>query len=88
MRPDRRLDALCFNGLKVVESVYLTEPGEPMSIPRTWKERLWSWPWRPWQATRIIIPQVPQRGGTIIGDTIYMHPATVQQVRELRELLK
>lgn len=23
------------------------------SVPRTWRERLWSWPWRPWTRVRV-----------------------------------
>lgn len=71
------------NGVRIIESVYLTEPGEPYKVRRTWRERLFSLPWQPLKATRTITPQVPMRGGYQLGDgTIVMHPAMVAEFRE------
>ena len=70
------------NGLRVIESVYLTEPGEPYEVRRSWTERLFSRPWEPLRRTRTIIPQVPMKGGYRIGrDAIAMHPETVRQLK-------
>ena len=70
-------------GMRIIESAYLMEPGEPRVERRTWRERLWSRPWRPWVATRTVIPQVPHRGALRLSDgTLVMHPATVKQLHD------
>lgn len=72
-----------FNGLRVIESVYLTEAGEPYHVRRSWKERLFSWPWRPLTRTRTIVPQVPMRGGYRLGNNvIVLHPETIRQLEQ------
>ena len=74
-----------FNGLRVIESVYLTEAGEPYQVRRSWKERLFSRPWKPLQRTRMVVPQVPMKGGYRLGnDTIVMHPDMIRQLRGTR----
>ncbi len=79
--------ALSFRGLKIQESLYLTEPGEPMQVRRSWRERLWSWPWRPWRATKTIVPQVPSKSFYLIGnDTVLCHPAQVAELRRKVEV--
>jgi hypothetical protein len=30
-----------------------------LELRRTWRERLFSWPWRPWAATRLVTKVVP-----------------------------
>lgn len=71
-----------FGGVRIIESVYLTEAGEPYEVRRPWMERLFSRPWRPLQRTRTITPQVPMRGGLRMADgTIVMHPDTVRQLK-------
>jgi hypothetical protein len=80
-------DPRSFMGLRVRLSEHLTQPGDPetVTVPRTWRERFWSWPWRPWQATRSYthIPQVPYKGALRIGhDTVLMHPVTFRVLRE------
>lgn len=74
---------MMFNGLKVIESVWLTEPGDPVEVRYSWRQRLFSWPWRPWRATYTMIPQVPMKGGVrMSNDTIVMHPETLRQLKE------
>ncbi len=73
-----------FNGLRIIESVWLTEAGAPVEVHRTWRERLFTRPWKPWQTTRTVIPQVPMRGGICLGyGTIVMHPEAVRLLREM-----
>jgi len=65
-------------GYKIVESLHLTET---LTKPRDWRERLFSWPWRPW--VRFKTEDVPYRGAVRIGDnTLLMHPVTVQALRK------
>jgi hypothetical protein len=54
----------------------MTEPGDPVQVRRTWKERLCSRPWAPWCATKTIVPQVPSSKVYIIGGVAHMHPQT------------
>jgi hypothetical protein len=71
-----------FAGLRVIESVWLTEAGEPYQIRRSWKERWFSRPWRPLQRTRTVVPQVPMKGGyRLNNDTIVMHPEIIRELR-------
>ena len=48
-------------GIPIKYSQYCVDLDKPIhtEIPRTWKERLFSWPWRPWQATRIVTTYEP-----------------------------
>lgn len=69
-------------GMQIIESVWLTEAGEPVQVRRTWRERLTTRPWRPWRATKTIIPQVPSK--CVLGlnhNTICVHPATLIELR-------
>lgn len=71
------------NGLRVIESVLLTEAGKPYEVRRPWRERLFSRPWRPLQATRTVTPQIPMQGGyQLANGTLVMHPETVRRIRE------
>lgn len=70
-----------FSGFRVVLSPSLTEPGEPVQVPRTWRERLFTWPWRPWRTTRTYVPQVPSSQAYRVGDTLYLHPETWAALR-------
>jgi len=75
-------------GMKVITSEWLTEPGEPVQVPRTWRERLFTRPWQPWRATRTHIPQVPSTQGYIInGDTVVLHPVRFEQLKRQEFLM-
>lgn len=70
-----------FKGMRVIESALLEEDGEPYAVYRTWRERLFSRPWRPLVATRMVTPRIPYRGAVSIGqNTLVMHPATLRTV--------
>lgn len=72
---------MLLSGMHVIESLYLTEAGEPYAVRRSWRERLFSRPWRPMTATRTITPQVPMKGGFHLADgTLVMHPETLRQL--------
>lgn len=72
-----------WDDVRIVESIFLTELGEPIELARTWRERLWSWPWQPWRRTVMYIPLVPYKGAVRISrNTILMHPETARQLKE------
>jgi hypothetical protein len=62
-------------GLRVLLSVHLTQD-QPIIVRRTWWERLWSWPWRPWTSTRVQVLRVPSSEALRIGDLLVIHPET------------
>jgi hypothetical protein len=49
---------------------------------RSWRERLLSWPWRPWVATRMVDIEVPDPHCHTFGNVMVCHPAVAQRVRE------
>lgn len=77
------------NGIKVFVDNHCVEH---VDIERTWKERLLSWPWKPWIKTRTeSIPAVyevrnPSQGMFSIGPSHFLvaHP---QKLKELKEHL-
>lgn len=73
-----------FQGLRVIESVYLTQQGRPYPVRRGWRERLFTLPWRPLQMTRLVTPTIPYQGGVMVNEhTILMHPAFIKSLREV-----
>jgi hypothetical protein len=69
-----------FAGLKIIESLSCTIEE---TVIRTWKERLFSWPWKPFKKFKTITK--PNEGYFSCGDTIVCHP---QFARKLREALE
>lgn len=63
--------------LKLVESVFAIEQDgtRPETVRRSWKERLFTRPWRPWVSTKTI--QVPNYKPAIFraGNVVYYHPS-------------
>ena len=68
-------------GLLVVEDDNMVTTGTPYQARRTWGERLLSWPWRPWQRTKTVIPVVPDTRVLRMGNRIVCHPAMAEEVR-------
>ena len=54
-------------GRRVIVSPHLTK-----RVPRSWRERLFSWPWQPWRATKA----VPSDEVLLMDGMLVMHPAT------------
>lgn len=72
-------------GKQIITSLYLTKISEPFPVKRTWVERLFSQPWRPWKATKMITRQVPSDEVIMMEDKIIMHPATLKQLEAALE---
>jgi hypothetical protein len=76
------MEPVTFGGKRVIESVALVQDGQPYTVRRTWRERLFSRPWRPCVSTRIVVPKVPYRGALWLdAHTVLMHPAFVRELR-------
>lgn len=72
-----------FGGVRIVTSLLMVEDGAPYEVRRTWRERLFSTPWRPMRATRTVVPKVPKRGAMRMPDgSLVMHPARVAELRK------
>lgn len=53
---------------------------------RSWSERLFSWPWRPWEKTKTVTVNVPSNEFYIAGGTtIICHPAMLRKVERALE---
>jgi hypothetical protein len=50
-------------------------------VKRTWVERLFSWPWRPWQKWKAI--QVPSDEMIGVGSTFFVHPAIYNNILKM-----
>lgn len=80
------------NGMEIRTSLYLTEDGPPVTVHRSWRERLvprvvcrfplLAVDWRPWVASTTTIQQVPRRDALMVGGVIYVHPAILRTLTE------
>lgn len=77
------LNESMFNGMRVIESIYLVQDGEPYAEKRTWRERLFTRPWRPLLNLRIVTPRIPYQGVVQLdANTLVMHPETLRKLKE------
>ena len=68
-------------GLELIKDPNMVCPGEPVQVRRSWRERLFSRPWRPLDATKTHVPMVPRKDFYVLmGKTIVAHP---ERAREL-----
>ena len=72
-------------GMRVVESVYATRP-HTFHVVRSWRARLLSWPWRPWQRCTQVTAQVP--AAYMTPDALIAHPDVVRELRQLEQRLR
>lgn len=71
------------HGVRIMEDPNLVRDGAPRYVRRSWRERLFSRPWRPLQRTRIVTPKEPSPEVLRIRPgVVAMHPATAQALRE------
>lgn len=69
--------------MRLIESLYLTESVE-RTERRSWRERLLSWPWRPWHATKTVWVQVPSRKAVRLSDRLLVvHPEFKKEIERL-----
>jgi len=70
-------------GLKIVENMFMVVPGEPYQVPRGWRERLFTMPWRPLRKERTVVPMVPSKEIIKLYDQLIMHPVTAIELRKI-----
>ena len=82
--PDVITEAFSFlSRFKIIENPYLFKDGKPYTVKRTWKERLFSKPWKPLQKFKIIIPKIPDDNIFVLnGATLVGHPETIRALKE------
>lgn len=70
------------NGLRIIENPRMTVPGDPYAVRRTWRERLLTRPWRPWQRERWVTPMLPSKDCYVLTNgCVVMHPETAKALR-------
>lgn len=69
------------NEYKVVANPLLTV-AKSRDVPRTWKERLFSWPWQPMKKTKVEVYHVPSREVIVdkVNHVIYAHPEVKAEI--------
>ncbi|HEC64245.1 MAG TPA: hypothetical protein ENI23_03020 [bacterium] len=69
-------------GLKIIEDKSLTIPDGTITVTRSWKERLFTRPWKPWVATKEIFNIIPNPELFYIKDRgiVLAHPVTAKRL--------
>ena len=69
--------------LRIIENSLLAVAGPTYEVRRTWRERLFSLPWRPSKATRAVTPWIPSPHAYALPDgSLVMHPTRAREVRD------
>jgi hypothetical protein len=69
------------NGMRIIANPLLTERVDRV-VRLTLKERLLSWPWRPWITTKTVIDIVPSdKILKMPNGTLIVHPLTLSRLR-------
>jgi len=77
--------------IPIIETPYAIEHKE---VKRAWRERLFSWPWRPWVKTKIVVEpamfivnrnllKVWTWGNAALREYIIAHPTLAAQIKNL-----
>lgn len=70
------------HGNRIVTDRRLEKRGARIDIPLTWKERLLSWPWRPWISTQSDWLMEPSDEIVQMPDgTLVMHPEMLKRLQ-------
>ncbi len=73
-----------FAGIRIITDVNLVVQLGTREVERTWKERLLTRPWRPWQTTKKIANMVPDANFYMLAkpkNTVVMHPAMLNTIQ-------
>lgn len=73
-----------FNSLIISQSYLVPKYGlKTIDISRTWKERLFTRPWRPWIKTKqITVEDTEMLVMYKVGNVIYCHPDVMEKVKQ------
>ena len=70
-------------GMEVIINIHLTIDGEPYEEERSWGERLFTRPWRPFRKTNTVIPQIPDNNVYMYKkDKLFMHPTIYKLIQD------
>lgn len=69
---------------------HLTIPGKATEVGRTFHDRWFTWPWRPWVKTRMYAPQIPdpriyKMSDMLDGQVWVMHSETLKDLVTIME---
>lgn len=70
-----------FPQVQVLEDPRMVELGPLRTVRRTWRERLYDWPWTPWQATREERRWEPLQKAIYTGRQFICHPQMAHRLR-------
>lgn len=75
------------NGQRFVPNSLLTEP-QTTEVKRSWKERLFSWPWTPLKPTKYVTTQVASRQVIHANGVYYAHPDVIADIQRAFDMGK
>jgi hypothetical protein len=72
-------------GIQIIEDVNMVDSHSRL---KTWRERLFSWPWRPW--VKYVVWQTPSKKFYLmkmdeINEKLICHPAMIEELRKIKE---
>lgn len=72
------------NGERFIADKYMTET-KTEEVKRTWKERLFTLPWRPRKTHKFVSTVVPSRQLIWSNGSYFAHPALIQEIKAQAE---
>lgn len=77
-------------GQRVITNDHLTVAGEATEVGRTFHDRWFTWPWRPWVKTWMYSPQIPdpcvyKMSDMLDGQVWLMHSETLKNLVTMLE---
>lgn len=75
---------MMFPGIQVITNKHMTV-AEHRVVDRNWTERLFSRPWQPTRATKVVTHQVPDPHIYRMGDKIICHPEVAAKIAKAIE---
>lgn len=70
------------NGYRVVEDINLTET-ESYEQVRSWKERLFTFPWKPFKKFKVCYRIASSKDVFVIDNMLVCHPVIAEELRKL-----
>lgn len=67
-------------GMIIIEDIHLAMP-VTTTVDRTCRERLLSWPWKPWIKTKKVTEKYPDPNVYTVGELIICHPAVALRIK-------
>lgn len=72
---------MMIGGFRIIESTLMVKDGEPYEDLRSWKERLFTRPWRPFKRIKTIVPKVPSEEFYLTANGVIMHPVMAAKLK-------